>query len=240
MNHKTKNIKAVLFDLDGTLRHHLPSGAEVFVEYLRSIKVHFSEEDQTRAARWEHFYFAHSLEIQADMETFKTNTKEFWVNYSKRRLVALGLSPHQAIELAPEVSAHMGTNYKPEVYVPEEAPLILTSLKEAGYILGVVSNRDEPFHEELKNLKLDAYFKFSLAGGEVKSFKPDTLIFQKGLELANAAAHEAVYIGDNYFADIVGARRAGLMPVLYDPNTLFPDADCTVIRTFTDLSDLLQ
>lgn len=240
MNHKTKNIKAVLFDLDGTLRLHLPSGSEVFVEYLRSIKVHFSEEDKIRAERWEHFYFAHSLEIQVDVETFKSNTKEFWVNYSKRRLVALGLSPRQAAELAPEVSAHMGTNYKPEVYVPEEAPLILTSLKEAGYTLGVVSNRDEPFHEELKNLKLDAYFEFSLAGGEVKSFKPDTRIFQKGLELANAAAHEAVYIGDNYFADIVGARRAGLMPVLYDPNTLFPDADCTVIRTFTDLPDLLQ
>jgi putative hydrolase of the HAD superfamily len=240
MNQPPKNIKAILFDLDGTLRHHLPRGGQVFVQYLKSLHIHISEEAETRAERWEHFYFAHSLEIRKDIETFKSNTKEFWINYSKRRLVALGLSPQHAAELAPEVSAHMGTNYKPEVYVPEEAPLILTSLKEAGYTLGVVSNRDEPFHEELKELKLASYFEFSLAGGEVQSFKPDTRIFEKGLELANAAAHEAVYIGDNYYADIVGSLRAGLTPVLYDPNTLFPDAGCAVIQSFTDLPDLLK
>lgn len=240
MNHQTKNIKAILFDLDGTLRHHLPSGGEVFVEYLKSIHVHFSEEEKSRAERWEHFYFANSLEIQTDSITFKYDKNEFWVNYSKRRLIALGLSKQRATELAPEVSAHMGTNYKPEVYVPEDAPMILANLKETGYTLGVVSNRDEPFHEELKNLKLDSYFSFALAGGEVQSFKPDTRIFQRGLELANASAHETLYIGDNYFADVVGSLRAGLTPVLYDPGTLFPDAECVVIQSFTDLPDLLK
>jgi len=240
MNQPTKNIKAILFDLDGTLRHHLPRGGQVFVQYLKSINIPISEECATRAERWEHFYFAHSLEIQADIKTFNSNTKEFWANFSKRRLVALGFSKQQAAELAPDVSAHMGINYKPEVYIPEEVPLILTSLKEAGYTLGVVSNRDEPFHEELKELKLASYFEFSLAGGEVQSFKPDTRIFQRGLELANAAAHEALYIGDNYYADIVGSLRAGLTPVLYDPNTLFPEAGCAVIQSFTDLPGLLQ
>jgi len=41
-------------------------------------------------------------------------------------------------------------------------------------------------------------------------------------------------------AVLVGSRRAGLKPVLYDPISLFPDADCPVIKSFTELPDLLK
>jgi HAD superfamily hydrolase (TIGR01549 family) len=239
MNHQTKNIKAILFDLDGTLRHHLPSGGGVFMEHLQSIGMKFSAEDDIRAVRWEHFYFANSPEIQTDKEEFK-DTDAFWVNFSARRLTALGLSQSQAVELAPQVSAHMQEFYKPEVHVPHEVPQVLGELKEKGYVLGVVSNRDEPYHEELKNLELDSFFKFSLAGGEVNSFKPEPRIFERGLELAGTSPHETMYIGDNYFADIVGSHRAGLTPVLYDPITVFPDAECAVIKSFDELHDLLK
>jgi len=233
-------FKAILFDLDGTLRHHAPTGSKVFVEYLKNINVHFSEEDETRAERWEHFYFANSLEIQEDRKKFDYQAGEFWVNYSRRRLVALGLHPKQAAELAPEVSAHMGANYKPEVYIPEEAPRMLKVLKASGYTLGVVSNRDEPLHDELKDLNLDSYFHFSLAAGEVQSFKPDARIFQKAVEMAGTSASETMYVGDNYYADIVGSHRAGLVPVLFDPKHLFPDAGCDVIRSFDELHGLLM
>jgi predicted HAD superfamily phosphohydrolase YqeG len=48
-----------------------------------------------------------------------------------------------------------------------------------------------------------------------------------------------MYIGDNYFADIVGSRRAGLLPVLYDPISLFPDADCAIIKSLAEIPSLL-
>jgi FMN phosphatase YigB (HAD superfamily) len=47
-------------------------------------------------------------------------------------------------------------------------------------------------------------------------------------------------VGDNYFADIVGSRRAGLHPVLYDPNSIFPDADCTTIKSFDQLKSVIE
>lgn len=240
MNQRAKNhIKAILFDLDGTLRHHLPTGVQVFMDYLASQGLRFTDDEKNRAERWEHFYFASSLEIQQDRKAYKEDG-EFWTNYAKRRLVALGLHHTQAAELAPQVSAHMSTHYKPEAYVPREVPPTLTTLKDAGYVLGVVSNRDKPYHEELKDLKLDPYFGFSLAAGEINAFKPDPRIFKRGLELAGTSAQETMYIGDNYFADIVGSHRAGLTPVLYDPITLFPDAECAIIKSFDELHDLLK
>lgn len=107
-------IKAILFDLDGTLRHHIPTGDEVFMEYLKSIGVKYSEEDKIRAVHWEHYYFASSPEIKEDGKTFKDDSKGFWINYSKRRMVAVGLPEARAVELAPAVSDHMGKITNPK------------------------------------------------------------------------------------------------------------------------------
>jgi HAD superfamily hydrolase (TIGR01549 family) len=235
-----KKIKAIFFDLDGTLRHSLPNSGEVFLEHLKSIDLHVSEENRIRAEHWVHFYFAYSPELQSDLNVFNDNQKGFWINFTQRRLVASGILPTQAIELAPQISAYMSEAYRPEAYVPEDARVLLKFLKESGYTLGMVSNRDNSFQEEMQKLDLDCYFQFFLAGGEVNSYKPEALIFERALELAGTSAQETMYVGDNYFADIVGSQRAGLMPVLYDPISLFPDADCAVIRSFSEIPALLK
>jgi FMN phosphatase YigB (HAD superfamily) len=235
-----KKIKAVLFDLDGTLFHHLPASGEIFLAYVRSRGMQVSEENRIRAEHWIHFYFAYSPELQADLKIFKDDQKGFWINFTQRRLIASGILPAHAIELAPQVSAYMGESYKPEVHVPDDARLLLKFLQESGYILGMVSNRNNPFQDEMQKLKLDSHFQFFLAGGEVNSFKPDALIFERALELAGTCAQETMYVGDNYFADIIGSQRVGLMPVLYDPISLFPDADCAVIKAFTEIPALLK
>jgi putative hydrolase of the HAD superfamily len=231
-------IKAVLFDLDGTLRHHLPSGGEVFTDYAISLGLPIGAEDRARAARWEHYYFANSPEIKADSTLFKEEEK-FWVIFGRRRLIVLGCSPVQAAELSPQFSVHMRANHHPQVHVPEEARALLSVLKEAGYILGVVSNREKTYHEQLEEMGLARHFAFSLAGGEVKSFKPERGIFDDALRRAGTSASETIYVGDNYFADLVGSRRAGLRPVLYDPRGLFPDAECAIIQSFDQLPALL-
>ncbi|MEP0804379.1 MAG: HAD family hydrolase [Chloroflexota bacterium] len=237
---KNHRIKAIFFDLDGTLRHSVPEGAQVFDEYLISLGYPINEEDRLRAMRWEYLYWANSPDLRDDLLAHSADTENFWIEYTRRRLVAVGLSPESAKELAPQVSAHMGEMYKPESIVPHDARRLLPALKEAGYLLAVVSNRDQPFHELLASHNLSEFFHFSLAGGEVDSYKPEPGIFQHALERANVAAQETVYVGDNYFADIVGARRAGLHPVLYDPNGIFPEADCATIKSFDELEGIIE
>ncbi|GAB4504137.1 MAG: hypothetical protein Fur0043_11300 [Anaerolineales bacterium] len=228
-------IRTVLFDLDGTLRHNKPSAAEVFTDYVAHCGYRITREDYLRALRWEHYYWATSPELLADMSVYKVKDRQFWHKYTQRRLLALGLSSLAADSLAPQVCQYMDESYQPVNVVPAELPGMLATLRSAGYTLGVVSNRDHPFWELLQEMGLCPFFDFSLAGGEVQSWKPEPGIFQAALERANTTAAQTLYVGDNYFADVIGAHRAGLQPVLYDPLGLFHDPGCPVIASFEEL-----
>jgi len=233
-------IKAIFFDLDGTLRHSIPAGGDVFTDYVLTLGLQINQEGRLRAMRWEHLYWANSVDLRDDLVAHSGETENFWVEYSRRRLVALGASPDWAMELAPKTSAHMGEVYKPESIVPEDVRRVLPELKQAGYIMAVISNRDKPFQETLETHGLSEFFSFSLAGGEVDVFKPEPGIFEHALKRVDVTAPEAVYVGDNYYADVIGSRRAGLRPVLYDPKGIFPEADCATIKSFDELISVLK
>ncbi len=106
--------------------------------------------------------------------------------------------------------------------------------------MGVISNREKPFQAEIELLGLSPYFDFSMAGGEVNAWKPEPEIFLHACQRVEVSPQEAVYVGDNYFADVVGARRAGLQPVLYDPRGIFPEAECHVLASFDQLPSVLK
>ena len=233
-------IRAIFFDLDGTLRHSVPTGGDVFNDYVKTLGLNVNHEDRLRAVRWEHLYWASSVDLRDDLLAHSGETENFWIEYSRRRLVVLGASPASALEFAPKVSMHMGEVYKPQSIVPEDVRKVLPELKQAGYLMAVVSNRDKPFQETLDSHGLSEFFAFSLAGGEVDSYKPEPRIFEHALQRGNVSAHETIYIGDNYYADVVGARRAGLRPVLYDPQGVFPEADCTTIKSFDELKSIIK
>lgn len=233
-------IKAIFFDLDGTLRHNVPSGGDVSTDFVRSLGIEFTEADRVNAMRWELVYWANSNELLEDMSAFQGDDEKFWVQYARRRLGALGISKKVSNELALKVSAYMSEFYTPKSIVPDDAQRVLPQLKERGYIMAVISNRDKPFQNELDSHGLSDYFHFSLAGGEVDSYKPEPEIFHHALKRVDVRAEETIYVGDNYYADVVGSRRAGLRPVLYDPARLFPDADCETIQSFDELMDVID
>lgn len=233
-------IKAIFFDLDGTLRHSIPSGGDVFTDYVATLGLPVNDEARLRAMRWEHLYWANSMDLRNDLLAHSAETDNFWIEYSRRRLVALGASPEWALEFAPNISRHMGEFYKPQSVVPEDVRRVLPQLKEAGYLLAVISNRDKPFHELLLEHGISEFFDFSLAAGEVSIWKPDPGLFEHALQRVKLSPADVAYVGDNYYADVVGSRGAGLTPVLYDPLGVFPDPDCATIKSFDELNSVLK
>jgi FMN phosphatase YigB (HAD superfamily) len=232
-------IRAVFFDLDGTLRHNLPSGGEFFADYAAQLGVRAAPEDRLRVVRWEHSYWANSAELKADKQMY-AEEKAFWNHYAARQLAALGASDQEVEILAPKVMEYMVASYKPKSVVPQDAMRVLPMLKEGGYTLAVISNREWSYQKELESLGLASFFELAVAGGEIRMWKPEPYIFAHTCERLGIDPGEAAYVGDNYFADVVGARRAGLRPVLYDPRGIFPSAECAIIRSFDELPAILS
>ncbi len=239
MAHLAKKYKAVIFDLDGTLRHSVPLGSDVFTEKVVEFGFPVSAEKELETGYWEHYYWARSPELMRDSAKFDGDDTAFWENYTRLRLEKLGVNPIQVKELTPRIRQYMREEYQPEDWTPPELHQILPALRSAGLKLGVLSNRRRPFLEIMKELALDEYFDLIMAAGEVGKWKPDPKVFDPLLSRLELTPADVVYVGDNYFADVVGARNAGIEPVLYDPRGIFPKADCTRIVSFEQLVKIL-
>jgi HAD superfamily hydrolase (TIGR01509 family) len=233
-------IQVILFDLDGTLRHNLPSSTHAFLDYAVRLGASNAPESRRQAERWTHYYWAQSPELLADMAFYGDRQDQFWLNYARRNLLAFDCPEALAAALAPEVHRYMSEEFMPADWVPPDVPGTLQRLKEAGYRLGVLSNRDDPVHDYLGELSLVSCFDLVLVAGEVGSWKPEPEIFLLAVERLGVSPAQTLYVGDNYYADFIGAQRAGLHPVLVDPEGLFPEADCAIIKNVGELLDLVR
>src|SRR5207245_10183635 len=69
----------------------------------------------------------------------------------------------------------------------------------------------------LQETRLAAHLDFIIDSSVVGVEKPDPRIFELGLREAGVGARHAVYVGDLYSVDVLGARAAGLDGILLDP-----------------------
>ena len=91
---------------------------------------------------------------------------------------------------------------------------LLGSLKAKAKRLGVVSNSFEGHAKMiLENLNLDHYFISILDCGDVKAFKPMSSLFERVARDLDVEISKTIYVGDEYYADMVGAKNAGMTTV---------------------------
>jgi putative hydrolase of the HAD superfamily len=98
--------------------------------------------------------------------------------------------------------------------VPQPTRAALTRLKAAGLLLGVVSNSEGRVEQALEAAGLRDYFDVVVDSGVLGIEKPDPRIFQAALQALGVAPEEALYVGDLYEVDVVGAQAAGIEAVL--------------------------
>jgi HAD superfamily hydrolase (TIGR01549 family) len=224
-------IRAVFFDLDGTLKHNRPSGLEAFLEFSAELGLTLCADAQRTVERWTHAYWASERSNQAEASS---DPEAFWFNFTRGMLQAAGVDD-PSLHFTQAIERAFRERYQPERYIPDEAHLVLRTLRDENYTLGLVSNRMNDLAPAIAELGLDGYFHFTLSGGQAGAWKPDARIFLLACEMAQAAPDECVYVGDNFYADTLGAQAAGLTPVLLDPNSIFPEADCIRIARLGDL-----
>ncbi len=229
--------QAIIFDLDGTLRVSRPRFMDALYDCARSLGLPVDRDAWHRAERWVHYYWARSPELQYDLD--EHGDEALWLRFIHRLLHKAG---HKAtLEEAQQLVNTFAETYHPESVLTPGVHETLQVLRPRGVTLGILSNRRDPFVEELENLGIHGYFDFVLAAGEVGIWKPDPGIFHAALERAgNVPPERALYVGDNYYADVQGARAAGMDVVLVNDRGIFEDADCPTVKDLRELLTLID
>ena len=111
----------------------------------------------------------------------------------------------------------------------------LDALRRRGFRTGVISNADGRVEALLRDAGLAAHCEIVLDSHLEGVEKPDPEIFRRALERLALGAERAVYVGDIYSIDVVGARAAGLQAVLIDETGGYEALDCPVIAGLAEL-----
>jgi putative hydrolase of the HAD superfamily len=122
-------------------------------------------------------------------------------------------------------------------HVPEDVVPTLQRLRPLVPRLVVVSNANGVLQRAFDRLGLTRYFDVICDSCVEGVEKPDPRYFQIALERSGGRAETTTHVGDLYYVDVVGARRAGLQAILLDAAGLYEDADCVKVRTLAQLVD---
>lgn len=123
----------------------------------------------------------------------------------------------------------------------EGAEEILAAATELGTV-GILSNGLlEAQKAKVERFRLDRWASHFVFSEEVGAMKPAREIFDAAWE--RAARREPVrrvYLGDSIPHDVVGAKNAGWLPILYSPNGHEADFPVLYVRRLVDARPLLE
>lgn len=160
-------------------------------------------------------------------------------SYFEVALEALGVPAGERPPILDALHAHNRADCLWRVVEPD-TQAVLAALAARGFMLGVVSNADGRIAGDLGRLGLASHFGTVVDSHVVGVEKPDPRIFALALERLGAEAASAVYVGDVFAIDVLGARRAGLRAVLVDVLGCYPGPiDGPRIRALGELLQLL-
>lgn len=110
----------------------------------------------------------------------------------------------------------------------------------AHYPLAIVTDAQRMYARgELHKVGLLGYFDPIVISGEHGYRKPDPRLFRYALDGMGVAARNALYVGNDMYRDIYGAREAGMATVLFDSGQgAKAYQDCVPDYRITDFRDL--
>ena len=110
------------------------------------------------------------------------------------------------------------------------------------YPLAIVTDAQTMYARgELHKVGLLGYFDPIIISGDHGYRKPDRRLFQYVLDSIGVAAGNALYVGNDMYRDIYGAREAGMTTVMFDSDQgVKVYRDCQPDYRITDFRDLLK
>ncbi|MDP8959306.1 MAG: HAD family hydrolase [Actinomycetota bacterium] len=225
------DLSVVFFDYGDTLAYWAVSGAALWREVLNDLEQVDVPLEEIQAAR-----MRVDDELRDQIYAYHGSLERYRDEQGRRTLRHLGFSREHTGWLVPQVIRGLEERRRHAVHLFPEVREVLRTLSERGYRLAMISNALEDLLHALDDLELRVLFQSVTYSQEVGSEKPDPKIFRLALQRMDCLPGQAAHVGNDYGADVVGARSVGIFPVLIDRHDYHPEVDCLRIR---DLRELL-
>jgi putative hydrolase of the HAD superfamily len=235
-------IRALLFDINGTL---IDIETDERMEQAYRAIGHFLTYQGIRMDRRD----AHDLYFQVMKEQFDRHTEAFpefdvvaiWREVLERHANDFTRAlPAEKWRQMPLFMAELqrGICRKRLSLFPQVLEA-LNQLKER-YRLAAVSDAQSAYAlPELRTLGLHEYFDPVIISGDYGYRKPDPRLFQKALDRLQIPPTQAIYIGNDCYRDVFGARQLGMKTILFRHDQDMPAPHETqpdyIIRDFAEL-----
>lgn len=205
-------IRAVTFDVGGTLIQPWPSVGHVYAEIagrhgLKNLPI--EKLNQQFAAAWR------------AKKNFQ-HTRQDWERIVDETFAGLCATPPSRTFFA-DLYERFARPSAWRVY--EDVLPVLEALTTRQMRMAIISNWDERLRPLLGTLALDRYFETLVISCEVGASKPSSVIFSQAVERLGLPSSAILHVGDSWDEDVRGARAAGLRALHIERNKQAVDAN---------------
>ncbi len=223
-------VRAVLFDLGGTLHHY--HREEVFREVLKERGIEVRTDEVERAYEVTDPIFAR---LTAELPQEVMWPDQLLEQLDLMMLKEIGITKdcqnlaHYIRQNWDKVDRQLPQNIVRSAY--PDAPPCLEAITKLGLKMGIISNipSEERLRNELEAIGLTHFFPILVSSGQVGISKPNKAIFHLAAKQLNEPPSGILFVGDDLQRDYYGAIHAGMKAVLIDRRGILKD-DSNVCR----------
>lgn len=202
----TITVRFIWFDLGYTLAY--VNREEMYLEWLEENGISKSMEELVLA-----YHLADKYFMREYPGALGKKNEQVMHDYYRTLNSYLHINSEDLSEDSRTVGSSIILEWRPF----EETILTLKKLKELGIGIGIISNWDETARDVLEKTRILPLMDEVIISSEVGIEKPDERIFLHALGLIDIPANECLYVGDNYYDDVIGSRKVGMDSVLINP-----------------------
>ncbi len=204
------NIKHIFFDLDHTLWDFETNSNKTFEFIFQKNKI--------------------DIDINNFKEIYKPINAKYWKLFREDKVTKEDLRYGRLKEVFDKLEFKTSDNlihilseeyitYLADYNTLFEGALDVLSYLKDKYKMHIITNGfEEVQHRKLKNSNLLPFFDQIITSEKVGVKKPNPKIFQYALEASQAKSNESFMIGDNFEADILGAKNVGMHTIFCEFN----------------------
>lgn len=231
MNKLSNKIKHIFFDLDHTLWDFETNSSKTFEQIFEKHRI--------------------DVDFSDFMEVYKPINHNYWKLYREEKISKSKLRYGRLKDAFEELNfqtddelidllAEEYINYLPYNNALFEGTHEILKYLKPKYKIHIITNGfEEVQHKKMNNANLLNYFDKIITSEEVGVKKPNPKIFEYALEKAKASQKESIMIGDNFEADILGARNAGMYTIFCKFNGETSDDETISVVRLSEIKQYL-